>query len=461
MTRKVSQTGLKWPLNGLKLARNRVIFWQKCSHFYAKPSGSKELGYCPPPDISKVKSSKELRRIMTTSRCQSNRNRLSRNDLWRRSHRGEKNNVQGQNDTKYNQQLERESQRDPVGCGKQAVRVRSGHIGKGVPLVAKPRNRAADFAVYLAIRAVVCVIQMVPPPVAFWLADQIAWLLYRFVPSRRRVALDNLACAFPELAGQPDRAHATVQAMYRHFVRAVVEALILGRKLHLTNWRAFLDLYPAVGLPAVILNRDRAALLVTGHFGNWELFGHVTGAMGFHSYAIARVLDNPYLERYTRRLRQSTGQTLIAKKDDFDRLTQVMQAKAKVGTLADQDAGPRGVFVDFFGRPASTHKAVALMAIEFDAVMVVFGVPRVDRRLHPAAPPMAGLETLYYAVEVEDIIDPRDYAGDPNAVKAITQRYTAALESLIRRHPEQYFWLHRRWKHQPAARKPTAEPKAA
>jgi KDO2-lipid IV(A) lauroyltransferase len=325
--------------------------------------------------------------------------------------------------------------------------------------MAKKRSRAADFGVYLVIRAVVCVVQAVPPAVAFWLADGIAWLLYQFVPSRRRVAFDNVTAAFPELARDPGRADALVRAMYRHFVRAAVEGLILSRKLHVTNWRSFADLYPAKGLPAAMF-ADRAALLVTGHFGNWELAGYTMGAMGFKTYAIARVLDNPYLERFVSRLRQSTGQTIIAKKDDFDRLTAVMRNRGKVATLADQDAGSRGVFVEFFGRPASTHKAVALMAIEFDAVLVVIGVPRVDRAEHPAAPPVPGLESVFYAVEVEDVIDPREYAARPDAVRAITQRYTAALERLIRRHPEQYFWLHRRWKHQPAARR-TRSPRAA
>jgi len=322
--------------------------------------------------------------------------------------------------------------------------------------MARTRNRALDFAVYLAIRIVVCVIQTVPPTVAFWLADRIAGFFHRCVPTRRKVALDNLIAAFPDLAGDPRRAEELVRGMYRHFVRAVVEALLLGRKLHIVNWRSFLTLEPAVGFPRVMLSTDRAALLVTGHFGNWELLSFATGAMGFRSYAIARVLDNPYLERYTRRLRQSSGQTLIAKKDDYDRLTQVLTAKARVGTLADQDAGPRGVFVEFFGRPASTHKAVALMAIEFDAVMVVFGVPRVDRALYSALPPARGMESVFYSVEVEEVIDPREYAERPDAIRAITARYTAALERLIRRHPEQYFWLHRRWKHQPAARKSKA-----
>ena len=242
--------------------------------------------------------------------------------------------------------------------------------------MARPRNRAIDLAVYLVIRAVVCVVQMAPPAAAFWLADQIAWLLYRLAPSRRRIALENLR-RFPGTGNQSGTRQRLGSGDVPPFRPRRHPALLLARKLHVGNWRAFMDLYPAAGLPSVILNPHRAALMVTGHFGNWELLGHATGEIGFKTYGIARVLDNPYLEHYTRRLRQSTGQTLIAKKDDYNRLTQVLEAKAKVGTLADQDAGPRGVFVEFFGRPASTHKAIALMAIEFDAVMVVLGVPRV------------------------------------------------------------------------------------
>ena len=111
-----------------------------------------------------------------------------------------------------------------------------------------------------------------------------------------------------------------------------------------------------------------------------------------------------------------------------------------IGTLADQDAGQRGLFVDFFGRPASTHKAVALLALEYGVPLVVLGTPRVG-------------EPMRYRVCVEDVILPEEYANRPDAVKAITQRFTSALERVIRRHPEQYFWLHRRWKHQPQAKK--------
>jgi Kdo2-lipid IVA lauroyltransferase/acyltransferase len=98
------------------------------------------------------------------------------------------------------------------------------------------------------------------------------------------------------------------------------------------------------------------------------------------------------------------------------------------------------VFVDFFGRPASTFKSIALLSLTYSAPILVMGAARVSV-------PMG------YQIYLEDVILPEHYAGHSDAVRAITQRYTAALEQMVRRHPEQYFWLHRRWKHAPPARK--------
>jgi KDO2-lipid IV(A) lauroyltransferase len=318
----------------------------------------------------------------------------------------------------------------------------------------KPRNRTLDFAAYLAVRLLVAALQMLSPRIAYAVADASAWLVYKLVRSRRRVALENVCASFPQLAGDPAAADRLVRAMYRHFMRVVAELVYLPRKLHATNWRKHLTLAPGAGaLPPLL--ESRAVLMVTAHFGNWEMAGYVMGLFGFRTHAIARVLDNPHVERFALRFRQRTGQTIIAKNDDFARLTEAMRGGAKVATLADQDAGQRGVFVDFFGRPASTHKAIALMAMEFDAVVIVVGFPRVSRADFPQRAdfdPAAPLAPMFYAIRCADVIDPRDYASDPNAVRAITQRYTSALERLIREHPEQYFWLHRRWKHQPKAR---------
>ncbi len=318
----------------------------------------------------------------------------------------------------------------------------------------KQRNRVADYAAFLAVRSIIAVIQMVSPRIAYSIADILAWLAFRFVKSRRRVALENVKIAFPELATNPQAAEQLVRDMYRHFMRAMVELAVLPRKLHVNNWRKFFSTSHRA-LPELL--HERSLLIVTGHLGNWEMSGFALGLLGFRTHAIARNLDNPYLHKFALHFRQRTGQTIIAKKGDYDRLTTALLNGGKVATLMDQDAGPRGVFVDFFGKPASTHKAVALMAMEYDAVMLVIGAPRVNRADYPQHPdfdPSHPLAPMFYTVKCMDVIDPREYKDDPNAVKAITARYTTALERLIREHPEQYFWLHRRWKHQPKAKAP-------
>lgn len=306
--------------------------------------------------------------------------------------------------------------------------------------MAKERKPVVDYAIYLAVRTVIGIIQAMPRPMAFAFGDGLAWLAYRVDRRHRMVATENLRLAFPE---KSDRAiDGLVRGCYRHCLRLLVEIAFLPRQLHVTNWRDYCDVRHLERVVGPLVS-DRPLLIVTAHFGNWEMAGFTLGVLGFRTHAIARVLDNPHLEAFLKSFRQKTGQTVIAKKDDFDRLTDVLRAGGKVATLADQDAGPRGVFVNFFNRPASAHKAVALMAIEFDALMVVTGVPRVSE---------SGGRSQF-CIDCEDLIEVRDYAHRGDAVKAITQRYHDALERLIRRHPEQYFWLHRRWKSQPVVRK--------
>jgi KDO2-lipid IV(A) lauroyltransferase len=147
-------------------------------------------------------------------------------------------------------------------------------------------------------------------------------------------------------------------------------------------------------------------------------------------------LDNPFLDRYQRWFRQRHGQTVLTKKGDVERKQDVLEQGGIMATLGDQDAGQRGLYVDFFNRPASTHKAIALMALEYAVPIVVMGIARVG-------------EPMRHRLIVSDVILPEEYADRADAVKAMTQRCATALEQLIRQYPEQYFWLHRRWKHQP------------
>jgi KDO2-lipid IV(A) lauroyltransferase len=307
--------------------------------------------------------------------------------------------------------------------------------------MSKPRTRltnVVDYLVYLLVRFFLAVLQALSFRAACRFAEGLAWLAYHANRRHRLVALDNLRHAFPEMT-DADRDR-MVRAVYRHFCLLIIELTRMPRCVHPSTWHRHLKLIGADKIVEHIFS-DRPLLFVTGHFGNWEMAGYALGLFGFKTYAIARTLDNPYLDHFLlHQFRQRSGQTILDKSGDFERIQAVLRNGGVLGTLADQDAGQRGQFVEFFGRPASTHKAVALLAMEYDAVMLVVGNPRVGG-------------PLQYETIVEDVIDPRDYRGRPDAVKAITERYTQGLERLVRQHPEQYFWLHRRWKHQPALRK--------
>jgi KDO2-lipid IV(A) lauroyltransferase len=303
--------------------------------------------------------------------------------------------------------------------------------------MSRKRSRLADYAVYLVVRLLVCVIQTFTWELAGKFAALLAWLAYRVDRRHRLVALENLRHAFPEHHTEAER-DALVRATYLHFARLLIEIILTPRKLHLSNWKRHVIL-PRDRLLVDRLLSGRPLLLLTGHFGNWELAGYILGLLGFPPHAVARPLDNPYLDAFLRRFREHTGQRLLAKHGDFDRMQEVLASGGVLATLADQDAGQRGLFVDFFNRPASTHKAIALLALEYQVPILVCGAARVA-------------EPLCYRIEIEEELLPEDFAGRPDAVRALTQRFTAALERLVRRYPEQYFWLHNRWKHQPTSK---------
>jgi Kdo2-lipid IVA lauroyltransferase/acyltransferase len=303
----------------------------------------------------------------------------------------------------------------------------------------KKHNPYFDYAVYMLVRVLVCVVQALPLIIAIGFGEWFAWIIYRVDKRHREIARDNLKNAFPELRTQPRKCERLVRNCYMHFVTMMVEIAVLPRRIHLYNWRRSTATQGFERLVAAVLS-GRPVMVVTAHFGNWEAAGYVSGVVGLKSFAIARVLDNPHLDRFLQTFRQKTGQTILSKTGDFERITAALETRSILSTLGDQDAGPKGLFVDFFNRPASTHKAVALLALQYDALMVVFGVPRIG----------TPMKFLWW---IEDVIDTHDYAGRRGtAVKAITIRFTQAIERMVRQYPEQYFWLHRRWKHQPPVR---------
>ncbi len=160
--------------------------------------------------------------------------------------------------------------------------------------MSKPRSSVVDFSVYLLVRILVCVLQMMSFKMACQFAGFLAWLAYRVDRRHRLVALDNLEHAFPGKYSVGQRA-VMVRAVYRHFCTLLMEIIHLPRRLHLGNWKEVMRLVNGEALVESLLS-GRPLLIITGHFGNWELAGYALSMLGFRSYAIARPHDNAYLD---------------------------------------------------------------------------------------------------------------------------------------------------------------------
>jgi KDO2-lipid IV(A) lauroyltransferase len=232
--------------------------------------------------------------------------------------------------------------------------------------------------------------------------------------------------------------------MWEHLFLLVLEVAHAPRKIRETNWRRYVRLREEDRLVRLLLS-ERPVLIVTGHFGNFELGGYVLAILGFPTYTVARTLDNPYLDRFVNMFRGATGQRMIPKVGGYDQIVEVLSGGGTMTFLADQYAGRKGCWVEFFARPASAHKAIALLAFENDAPVVVSSARRFGGLLNVELHPVAA-------------IDPRDGGEQVANVRTLTQWYTSHIEEIIRRTPHQYWWLHRRWKD---TRKKRAKRKAA
>jgi KDO2-lipid IV(A) lauroyltransferase len=299
-----------------------------------------------------------------------------------------------------------------------------------------------DYLVYLGVRVLVGVAQALTIEQSYAFARWLAAILYRLDKRHREVGLENLRLAFGDRY-TPEERDRIVREVYLHFCTMLMEILHIPRKLHPTTWR---DRITLVGHERVLdlLLKGGPVILLSGHFGNWEMAGYLFGVFGFVPNSVARTLDNPYLDQFLRSFRERTGQKLIPKSGGYDQMLDVLRSGHVLSFIADQDAGQNGMYVDFFGRPASTHKAIALLAIEHNAPVVV----GYARRIGPG---------FRYEVGCEELIEPHEWTGTSDDARILTQRFTSALEAVIRRDPQQYLWLHRRWKHQPKkrTRKPT------
>jgi len=245
----------------------------------------------------------------------------------------------------------------------------------------------------------------------------------------RRVAHDNLAAAMPHLdAGERSR---LVRRCFRHFGGAVLDTLSssrfdpvqLCRRLTLEGWEHVEDA-EALG---------RGVFFLSAHLGYWEIAAYPPGLYGGPLHVVGRPLDNPHLDRELERLRRRCGNEVIPKRGAARRMVKVIRERGRVGILIDQRVPEQeAIEVDFFGRPALTSPLLARLALRTGAPVVPifgYGEPR-GRYRFVARPPIEA---------------PQGDDGEA-AVHDLTREYMRVTEEEILRAPEQWLWMHRRWK---------------
>jgi KDO2-lipid IV(A) lauroyltransferase len=248
----------------------------------------------------------------------------------------------------------------------------------------------------------------------------------------RRIAAANLELAF---GGTLDtRARARLQrACWRHFGRITLESLRFPR-LDAAAAEGLVHL-EGIDLVRAAYARGKGVLLFSGHYGHWELAALVQGYLGMPLTLVARPLDNPVLERMLARLRTGSGNVVVHKRSAIREMLQTLASGGGVAIVIDQDAREAGVFVPFLGRLASTTPTLATLALRTGAAVIpVFCVPQPE-----------GTYRIIYGPLCE-VKSTGDRAKD---VARITAECTAVLEQWVRRHPEYWLWMHRRWKTAP------------
>jgi KDO2-lipid IV(A) lauroyltransferase len=294
---------------------------------------------------------------------------------------------------------------------------------------------------YVALRLWALTIACFPIELNLRTARLMGRVWWAVMKRHRDRAMDNLRPALGARYSE-SQLRRIARRSFEHFTQLyLVELVMTPRTINEWSWARYVEL-DGLGPALRELLADRGAILLTGHFGNYELLGYTICRLGLPLTAVMRPADNPLINRYLVRSRQAGGLTLLYKKGVSDVAGEVLDRGQRLCFIADQDAGRKGLFVDFFGRPASTYKSIGLLAMQKRVPVVVSYAVRVRPGFH-------------YRIAVERIIQPEEWEGREDPLRWITQTYSHALEAAIRRWPEQYLWVHRRWKHQPKQKRPT------
>ena len=201
----------------------------------------------------------------------------------------------------------------------------------------KERNDLIDRLQYVALRVVSMALHSFPVEANLRTARFLGTLLYRFDKKHRDRALANLRRSFPDMPART-RERLALRSQ-QELVMLAVEVLFTTRLIHLDTWAKHIDLDNFREVVRLLLRKDQGLILLTGHYGNWEILGYLLATLGFNTTSVARPLDNPYVNEWLLGVRERQGQRIIGKKGATADVVKVLSSKGTVCFIADQNAG--------------------------------------------------------------------------------------------------------------------------
>jgi KDO2-lipid IV(A) lauroyltransferase len=286
---------------------------------------------------------------------------------------------------------------------------------------------------YAAAWPFIKILGILPRPLARAAGMALAWAVYLLHVRLRKVGMRNLAMAFPEKSAS-ERAR-ILRGEFASLGRQLAEVCHFPK--YTRDNVEQVVVYDGLENYEQAHARGRGVLFLTAHFGGWELSAFTHSLQGHWMHVVVRAMDNVYLDRMIRQYRTMHGNQIV-EKDDFVRgLLAAMKSGEVVGILMDTNmTPPQGIFVDFFGIPACTASGLARIALRTDAAVVpTFTIWDADLKKY----------RLRFDPAVELV-----RSGDLEAeIQANTQKFTTIIEDYVRRYPEQWLWVHRRWKTRP------------
>ena len=283
---------------------------------------------------------------------------------------------------------------------------------------------------YASLRGFAAFARLFPLPAARFFARSLADLVYYFIPIRKKVVLANLTAAFGS-AKKPEEIRSIARGVYRQFAQSMIEIMFFPKidKEALDELVSFENLRLLEGP----FKEGKGAVLVGSHFCNWEL---MAAALAGH-YPLTLVVGqqkNTLVDDLLNSYRLKMGVKIVPLKLSLRGVASALKANEFVALVSDQDAHEDGVFVDFFGRPASTPKGAAVFALRFGCPLIMGHIFRTGGR---------------FRIVFDIVPKPDGSADEQENIRRYTAAYTKILEGYIRKYPDHWFWMHKRWKTKP------------